>query len=121
MDPGFRKFIDDTCNSPYDAQRVSDSLEQLAVTDIRALAERTRSDLEDGVRLLKLVDEMWVSTHVLRVYEAARVELSRSKSTRRPPTSPHRGKTPVDSMDADAEPYGDMHSVEEEVKRMRLQ
>jgi len=111
MDTSLVKFVDETCNSPYEAQRVCDALVRCGVADVRSLAAMTPASLEDGIRAQQLVDELWVSTHALRIHAAARAEVTRSKAPRRVPTSPMRGKAAAGATD----------SVEDAVKRMRLQ
>lgn len=112
------KFVDETCNSPYEAERVREALVRCGVSDMPSLTTKTAAAIEDGIRAQKLVDEIWTLGISLRIYEAARAEVSRSKAARRVQSSPMRGKIGMGSMEMSDE---GMDSVEDEVKRMRLQ
>jgi hypothetical protein len=115
------KFVDDKCNSPYETQRVCEVLTRIGIADMAALTALDVTALEDGVRKQRPTDEMWVTAHAVRVYEAARAEVARTKASRcRIPSSPMRGKASVEAMSPAVASNGVMDSVEEEVKRMRL-
>lgn len=109
MNAVLANFVEETCNSPYEAQRVCEVLGQIGVNDMVVLTAIQSSALSDRIRTLRLADELWVSIHAMRCHEAARVEAARTaKASRRVPSSSMRGKNCMDS-------------VEDEVKRMRLQ
>mmetsp|Transcript_3251 Transcript_3251/g.8078 ORF Transcript_3251/g.8078 Transcript_3251/m.8078 type:complete len:144 (-) Transcript_3251:228-659(-) len=120
MDAGLVAFIDEATNSPYEATRVADALLRCAATDMAKLTAMDVGAIEAAIRQQELVDEMWVSTHALRIFEAARIEVSRAKAPRRVPTSQcGRGKAGIGHSEDGEEEM--MDAVEEEVKRMRLQ
>jgi hypothetical protein len=117
MDKLLVAFIDETTNSPYEAQRVADALLKAELTDMTKLAAMDAGAVSDAIRQQELVDEMWVSTHALRIHEAACAEASRAKAPRQ--NASPRYKFGIGHPEDGEE--GMMDAVEEEVKRMRLQ
>lgn len=113
------KFVDETCVSGYESKRLGEALVKCGIADMASLHAMGAVALEAGIRAQGLVDEVWVLGSARRIHEAARAEVSRLKAARRVPTSPMRGKVPANLMQASV--GGVMDSVEEEVKRMRLQ